>query len=185
MLLFPICYHWLMPPTNVGLFYLGVLRGSTEILKALIQTNKVGAYGRLRITLFRANNLLKWSFATGITCMSALFVYSFNASVKYRGKLPVVVYAMGPVTMATIIALALVVGHYGDKVLTLSNQYVKQMRENARIMGGNRSRRYYEKVWRAVQVMSIEVGNFGYLSKNSGLELLQVWVDQTVTILLL
>ncbi|OXA47502.1 hypothetical protein Fcan01_17748 [Folsomia candida] len=159
---------------------------STELLRGLEEGMKPYKmeYDCIRILLFKSNQVLRWVFGVGVDIISIQFVVSVNVSLKFREKMPLMVYVIFPLTAGLLVVVAVVLVSFGGRAMTWSQAYVQKWSVLAKSGGGGERRKYEIRVWRAVQPVGVEVGSFGCFDKMSILSLFAVWLDQSVALLL-
>ncbi|OXA47501.1 hypothetical protein Fcan01_17749 [Folsomia candida] len=180
-------YHWFFVAVTIFTAVLIVIRTSTELMRVLEEGTKPCKmeYDCLRILAFRSNDVGRWVIGTGLVVISIQFVVSVNVSLKFRGKMPLMVYVMFPLAAGLLVVVAVVLVSFGGREMTRSKMYVAKWSALAKSGGeGGEGRKYEIRVWRAVQPVGVEVGSFGCFEKMSILSLFEVWIDQSIALLL-
>lgn len=99
--------------------------------------------------------------------------------------MPLMVYVMFPLAAGLLVVVAVVLVSFGGREMTRSKMYVAKWSALAKSGGeGGEGRKYEIRVWRAVQPVGVEVGSFGCFEKMSILSLFEVWIDQSIALLL-
>ncbi|OXA40957.1 hypothetical protein Fcan01_24334 [Folsomia candida] len=180
--------HWYFVAITIFISAIVTILLPSEILTILGNRSKLCklTYESLRILIFRFNETVKWVLAMELLVISIMFVSSVYASLRLNDKMPLQTCIMFPIVAVLMVVAAVLIYSCGGKVLTRSEKYVEKWERIAkRDGGGGISGKVAIRVWRAVRPIGLEIGSFGSLPKMSILYLFEVWVEQTIALLLI
>ncbi|OXA49782.1 hypothetical protein Fcan01_15680 [Folsomia candida] len=177
-------YHWMIGTYTFFIISTEFVLISANILISLYTLKKLDAnrYNAVRILVSSYNQIFSYVFTSVLGCSSAVYVTATSAMISFYGKIPFAIYLTYPLTNVFITVCWGLFLNVGSKVHVSSGEYIKMYNSVQRT---NRfERRNVAMVQRSLKRVGIICGSIGVISKMSALQLYDVWMDQTVSVLL-
>lgn len=176
-------YHWTLGTYIVFITGTEFVSMSANILTWLSNRKNLDSvkYNSIRILVTSYNQIFAYLCSFILGCSTAIYVSSMNGMITSYGKIPLGVYSIFPFA-AVVIMLCWSVGlNASAKVYIRSGEYIKMYKEMCRL---EFDQKCGVRVLRSLKRVGIIFGSLGTVTKLSSLQLFDVWMDQTVDVLL-
>jgi hypothetical protein len=188
--------HWAICSSSISLFVLGITNLITECLQMMVCLSSKCDYrwrrGRLVIMLVRKltfvyrhlfilmdvfNTIMRWTVAIALAVGMGVFVLGGSGSVILAGKVNFTTYLLFPLLALTMVIVVNVISQPAEKVDILSLEFLSSFKSNRLEMQPFR-------VSRSLQPLRFQVGSFYYFKQASALNIMAIWVENCINVLL-